>query len=239
MKISQAIVSLAAAVATGVTGGVLYAGAEHQAATGDPKVTPATAEASPSAPASKAPSETPKESPSAPAKDELGAANVIDKAFYRKQSGHSFTALAEPKGTDIAPCLETTTRFYDQVEDGTPRILAHLAHKDERFVSQEAVQLKSSKEAMRLRAQVVNLASGCQVNGYAGDHGYGEPVALGSDGDADSDATYFPLYSSDQEWGGFFIIRVGSRVSVIDIEDTFSHQDLGAFAVAAQYRLGA
>ncbi len=233
MKISQAVVSLAVAVVTGVTGGVLYAGAEHQARAGDPKTPPATTQANPSEPAEPSPSES---AETKPAKDELGPDNVIDKAFYRKQTGHSFSVVPDPIGTDIAPCMETTTRFYDQVEDGTPRVRVHLTGKDGSFVSQEAVQFETSKEAMRLRAQVVNLASGCQTNGYPGDHGYGDPVTLGSDGD--SDATYFPCFSSDQEYGGFIILRVANRVSVIDIEDKLSQQQLGRLAVAAQYVLG-
>ncbi len=249
MKVSQAVISVVAAVVTGVGGGVVFA--QTRAHTEQPTSQPQPGSAAPSARTT--PSGTPSASRGTPAAnggtpaasdgtpaatpatvDQLSEENLIRQRLYYDVTGHSFSVpvptMDNPQDEPLGPCTGQTT-FADVLPTkGVEQLGTVLAGSDVTRVTEILAQTRSSAKARAAADEIVTMVGECPAI-QGGDFGYGDPVTVHSD--ADRKVVYFPGYDSDRRYGGYIVFSVGNRVGVVSVSDLLGEQKVSHLASEA------
>jgi hypothetical protein len=221
MRVSRAVLAAAAAVAVGVGGGSVVAGAVHH-----PDV-PAVRPGRSSSPSATVPSATPRASASP--LDQLSGENLVRERLYHDVTGHSFTLvpLVDDPNERLGACTGDKG-FSDFLPSrNLPQLETILAGSDVLRVTEQIVQTGSASSARTARARIVAMVRSCPgIQG--GDFGYGAPVVVQSG--ASREVVYFPGYDGDRRHGGYIVFSVGTRVGVVDVADRVSEQQVAHLA---------
>lgn len=221
MKLHQALIALAVTAATAIGGGFVVAQVGRNQAPGNaagPSNTPPPSTSRPTT----APPNTPPPNTSSPV-DELSEENVIRERLYFDVTGHSFSSVKPARDQVLSACTGDRTFADSLPRKGVTTLSSTLVAEGGRKVVNQVAQTASAGEARAAAEEIVTLVVNCPaISG--GDFGYGDPVTVLSD--AKREIIYLPAFDSDQAAGGYIVVQVGNRVSVVDVNDGISAEQV-------------
>jgi hypothetical protein len=246
MRIDYAVIAAAAAVLTGVGGAAAVVQVSNDS---DPSTQlPASSKAPSSGPTTGATATTPPTSATPPAvatvppvasepttaaaepatTEGLSEENLIRERLYYDVTRHSFTRK-KASFLPLGPCTGDL-QMGDVTGDDVTRLDTVLAGSGGREVVEQLAETNTPNLAAQAADTIVTLVEECEAI-EGGDFGYGDPVLVSSE--PHHMVWYFPAFDSDSAAGGYAVFNVGTRVGVLEVNDTVGQKKVALLAKEA------